>query len=55
MVSEPEFADDPSALATLTVVRSAGGEGAVVLVWQAEDQAIDELSPINGTLVFTEV
>ncbi|XP_074494393.1 adhesion G-protein coupled receptor V1 [Sebastes fasciatus] len=53
-VSEPEFVDDPAAVATLTVLRSAGGEGAVTLGWQLEDQATDDLSPFNGTLVFTE-
>lgn len=54
-MSEPESIDDPAAMATLTVVRSVGGEGAVTLVWQLEDQARDDLSPLNGTLVFTEV
>ncbi|XP_051279685.1 adhesion G-protein coupled receptor V1 isoform X2 [Dicentrarchus labrax] len=53
-VSEPEFVDDPAAVATLAVLRSAGGEGAVTLRWQLEDQATDDLSPFNGTLVFTE-
>ncbi|XP_060927102.1 adhesion G-protein coupled receptor V1 [Limanda limanda] len=53
-ISEPEFVDDPAAVATLVVWRSAGGEGAVTLVWQLEDQASDDLSPLNGTLVFTE-
>ncbi|XP_040899032.1 adhesion G-protein coupled receptor V1 [Toxotes jaculatrix] len=53
-VSEPEFVDDPAAVATLAVLRSAGGEGAVTLVWQLEDQATDDLSPFNGTVVFTE-
>ncbi|KAM9393782.1 adhesion G-protein coupled receptor V1 [Pholidichthys leucotaenia] len=52
-VSEPEFADDPAAIATLTVVRSAGGEGAVTLVWQLQDRAADDLSPANGTITFT--
>ncbi|XP_031160888.2 adhesion G-protein coupled receptor V1 isoform X2 [Sander lucioperca] len=52
-VSEPEFVDDPAAMATLAVLRSAGGEGAVTLLWQLEDQAKDDLSPFNGTLVFT--
>ncbi|MED6250420.1 Adhesion G-protein coupled receptor V1 [Ataeniobius toweri] len=54
VISEPEFVDDPAAVATLTVVRSPGGEGAVALVWQVEDQAMYDLSPVNGTLVFTE-
>lgn len=54
-VSEPEFMDDPAAVATLAVLRSAGGEGTVTLVWQLEDQASDDLSPSNGTLFFTEV
>ncbi|XP_040011455.1 adhesion G-protein coupled receptor V1 [Xiphias gladius] len=53
-VSEPEFVDDPAAVATLAVLRSAGGEGAVTLLWQLEDLATDDLSPLNGTLVFTE-
>ncbi|XP_059193370.1 adhesion G-protein coupled receptor V1 [Centropristis striata] len=53
-VSEPEFVGDPAAVATLAVLRSAGGEGAVTLWWQLEDQAADDLSPFNGSLVFTE-
>ncbi|XP_029296357.1 LOW QUALITY PROTEIN: adhesion G-protein coupled receptor V1 [Cottoperca gobio] len=53
-VSEPEFVDDPGAEVTLAVLRSAGGEGSVTLGWQLEDQAADDLSPLNGTLIFTE-
>ncbi|XP_053180894.1 adhesion G-protein coupled receptor V1 [Scomber japonicus] len=53
-VSEPDFADDPAAVATLAVLRSEEGKGAVTLVWQLEDEAKDDLSPFNGTLVFTE-
>lgn len=47
--------DDPAAVATLSVLRSQGGEGAVTLGWQLEDEASADLSPLNGTLVFTEV
>ncbi|XP_074526084.1 adhesion G-protein coupled receptor V1 [Halichoeres trimaculatus] len=54
IVSEPEFEDDPDAVATLSVMRSVGGEGAVTLRWQLEDLATDDLSPLNGTVVFTE-
>ncbi|KAJ3604248.1 hypothetical protein NHX12_028989, partial [Muraenolepis orangiensis] len=54
-VSEPEFTDDPAAVATLSVVRSAGGRGAVTLAWQLEDLARGDLSPLNGTLVFAEM
>nr|XP_029492889.1 adhesion G-protein coupled receptor V1-like [Oncorhynchus nerka] len=53
-ISEPEFTSDPAAMATLTVVRSAEGEGAVTLMWRLEDTAWDDLSPLNGTLVFNE-
>ncbi|XP_045890437.1 adhesion G-protein coupled receptor V1 [Micropterus dolomieu] len=53
-VSEPAFVDDPAAVATIAVLRSAGGKGAVTLRWQLEDQAANDLSPFNGTLVFTE-
>lgn len=47
--------DDPSAVATLTVLRSTAGVGAVTLVWQLEVRAEGDLSPLNGTLVFNEV
>ncbi|KAL0979759.1 hypothetical protein UPYG_G00189270 [Umbra pygmaea] len=53
-VSEPKFTSDPAAMTTLTVVRSAGGRGTVTLVWRLEDAARDDLSPLNGTLVFSE-
>uniref|UniRef100_UPI003AAD5B8E adhesion G-protein coupled receptor V1 n=1 Tax=Centroberyx gerrardi TaxID=166262 RepID=UPI003AAD5B8E len=53
-VSEPEFADDPAAVVTLAVLRSPGGMGAVTLEWQLEDRARDDLSPLSGTLVFSE-
>ncbi|KAM3610925.1 uncharacterized protein V6R79_010649 [Siganus canaliculatus] len=53
-IREPEFVNDPASVATLTVLRSAGGEGAVTLRWQLEDPAVDDLSPFNGTVVFTE-
>lgn len=54
-ISEPAFTSDPAAMAMLTVLRSAGGEGAVTLVWRLEDAARDDLSPLNGTLVFSVV
>lgn len=54
-VSEPEFVNDPASVATLAVLRSKGGKGEVTLRWQLEDQAKNDLSPLNGTLVFTEV
>lgn len=47
--------DDPAARVTLTVARSEGGEGAVTLLWQLDEQAMEDLLPLNGTLVFTEV
>ncbi|XP_029019275.1 adhesion G-protein coupled receptor V1 isoform X2 [Betta splendens] len=53
-VSEPEFVNDPAAVATLAVQRSAGGKGAVTLSWQLEERAKGDLSPLNGTLVFSE-
>lgn len=53
-VREPEFVDDPAAVARLAVLRSEG-EGAVTLVWQLEGQTLHDLSPLNGTLVFNEV
>ncbi|XP_049326601.1 adhesion G-protein coupled receptor V1 isoform X2 [Astyanax mexicanus] len=51
-VSEPQYTDDPASRANLTVVRSAGGEGTVYLIWILEQKARDDLQPHNGTLVF---
>lgn len=47
--------DDAAAQVTLTLVRSEGGKGAVTLLWRLDEQAMDDLSPLNGTLVFSEV
>uniref|UniRef100_A0A3Q3GBS3 Adhesion G-protein coupled receptor V1 n=1 Tax=Labrus bergylta TaxID=56723 RepID=A0A3Q3GBS3_9LABR len=47
---EPEFEGDPAAVATLAVLRSVGGEGAVTLRWQLDDQAADDLSPYPGLI-----
>ncbi|XP_051923302.1 adhesion G-protein coupled receptor V1 [Hippocampus zosterae] len=52
-VREPEFVDDPAAVARLAVLRSEG-EGAVTLVWQLEGQTLCDLSPLNGTISFNE-
>nr|Q6JAN0.1 RecName: Full=Adhesion G-protein coupled receptor V1; AltName: Full=G-protein coupled receptor 98; AltName: Full=Monogenic audiogenic seizure susceptibility protein 1 homolog; AltName: Full=Very large G-protein coupled receptor 1; Flags: Precursor [Danio rerio]AAT07468.1 very large G-protein coupled receptor-1 [Danio rerio] len=51
-VSEPQFLNDPASVATLTVVRSSGGEGVVHLIWLLQEESRDDLSPRNGTLIF---
>ncbi|KAI2664431.1 Adhesion G-protein coupled receptor V1 [Labeo rohita] len=51
-VSEPQFLNDPASIATLTVVRSSGGEGVVHLIWLLQEEGRDDLSPRNGTLIF---
>ncbi|XP_043920117.1 adhesion G-protein coupled receptor V1 [Protopterus annectens] len=53
-VSEPKSPGDPASMAYLTVVRSQGGRGAILITWVAEDGAKDDLSPLNGTLLFNE-
>ncbi|XP_077457045.1 adhesion G-protein coupled receptor V1 [Stigmatopora argus] len=53
-VREPEFIGDPAAVARFAVLRSEEGEGAVTLVWQLQREAVNDLSPQNGTLNFTE-
>lgn len=55
MVDESLLSDDPDSYVTLTVVRSPGGKGAVLLHWAIEEKAKDALSPWNGTLHFAEV
>ncbi|XP_072520807.1 adhesion G-protein coupled receptor V1 isoform X2 [Salminus brasiliensis] len=52
IVSEPQYTNDPTSMANLTVVRSAGGEGIVDLIWLLEQKGRDDLQPHNGTLVF---
>ncbi|XP_036063369.1 adhesion G-protein coupled receptor V1 [Onychomys torridus] len=54
MVDESLLSDDPDSYVTLTVVRSPGGKGAVLLHWAIEEKAKDDLSPLNGTLHFDE-
>ncbi|XP_062371958.1 adhesion G-protein coupled receptor V1 [Sardina pilchardus] len=55
MVSEPQFSDDPAAVATLTVVRSPSGEGTVHLAWFLEEEGWEDLTPHNGTITFNEI
>ncbi|CAH6787485.1 Adgrv1 [Phodopus roborovskii] len=54
MVDESLLSDDPDSYVALTVVRSPGGKGAVLLHWAIEEKAKDVLSPWNGTLHFAE-
>lgn len=54
-VSEPQFLNDPASIATLTVVRSSGGEGVVHLIWLLQEEGRDDLNPYNGTLTFNGV
>ncbi|XP_035385851.1 adhesion G-protein coupled receptor V1 [Electrophorus electricus] len=51
-VSEPQFAGDPASMVNLTVVRSAGAEGTLYLLWLLEEKGRDDLQPHNGTLIF---
>lgn len=55
MVDESLLSDDPDSYVTLTVVRSPGGKGAVLLHWAIDEKAKDDLSPLSGTLHFDEV
>ncbi|XP_073670716.1 adhesion G-protein coupled receptor V1-like [Paramisgurnus dabryanus] len=50
-ISEPQFVNDPTSIATLTVVRSSG-EGMVNLIWLLQEEGKDDLMPRNGTLIF---
>ncbi|XP_051028356.1 adhesion G-protein coupled receptor V1 [Acomys russatus] len=53
-VGESLLSDDPDSYVMLTVVRSPGGKGPVRLHWAVEEEAKDDLSPLNGTLYFDE-
>ncbi|KAL1783722.1 G-protein coupled receptor 98 [Sigmodon hispidus] len=54
LVDESLLSDASDSYVTLTVVRSTGGKGAVLLHWAIEEKAKDDLSPLNGTLLFNE-
>ncbi|XP_068103893.1 adhesion G-protein coupled receptor V1 [Hyperolius riggenbachi] len=54
LISEPQRIGDPAGEVILTVVRSGGGRGAVSIIWIVEEAAQNDLSPLNGTLVFNE-
>ncbi|XP_062985697.1 adhesion G-protein coupled receptor V1 [Elgaria multicarinata webbii] len=54
-VKEPQAIDDPAANVFLTVSRSEGGQGEVRIIWILEEAAKNELTPLNGTLLFAEM
>ncbi|KAJ6669788.1 hypothetical protein lerEdw1_000337 [Lerista edwardsae] len=54
-LKEPQSIDDPAAIAFLTVSRSQGGQGEVRMIWILEEAAKYDLTPLNGTVLFTEM
>ena len=54
-MKEPQTANDSAAVVLLTVSRSQGGRGAVKVLWILDEAARYDLTPLNGTLHFTEV
>lgn len=54
-VKEPQSIHDPTANVFLTVSRSSGGQGEVQILWKLEEAARYDLTPLNGTLFFSEV
>lgn len=54
-MKEPETPDDSAAVVLLNVSRSQGGRGAVTVLWILEEAARYDLTPLNGTLHFSEV
>ncbi|XP_066038594.1 adhesion G-protein coupled receptor V1 [Chamaea fasciata] len=53
-VKEPQTPDDSAAVVLLNVSRSQGGRGAVTVLWILEEAARYDLTPLNGTLHFSE-
>lgn len=54
-VKEPQSIHDLTAHVFLTVSRSSGGQGEVQIFWKLEEAARYDLTPLNGTLFFSEV
>ncbi|XP_063151499.1 adhesion G-protein coupled receptor V1 [Candoia aspera] len=55
IVKEPQSIHDPIANVFLTVSRSPGGQGEVQIIWILEEAARYDLTPLNGTLLFSEM
>ncbi|NXB81784.1 GPR98 protein, partial [Donacobius atricapilla] len=53
-VKEPQTPDDSAAVVLLNVSRSQGGQGAVTVLWILQEEARYDLTPLNGTLHFSE-
>ncbi|OWK61600.1 G-protein coupled receptor 98, partial [Lonchura striata] len=53
-VKEPQTPDDSAAVVLLNVSRSQGGRGEVTVLWILEEAAKYDLTPLNGTLHFSE-
>ncbi|XP_051876623.1 adhesion G-protein coupled receptor V1 [Pristis pectinata] len=52
-VEEPQTSDDPAGLVSFTVRRKEG-YGSVQIVWQVDESAVDDLTPLSGALMFNQ-
>ncbi|XP_067885769.1 adhesion G-protein coupled receptor V1 [Heterodontus francisci] len=52
-VQEPQTSDDPAGLVSFTVHRD-DGHGSAQIVWQVDHSAMDDLTPLAGTLSFNQ-
>lgn len=55
LLSESADFNDPMGVATLTVERSTGFVGEVVVYWEIEDDGVDDIQPADGNLTFADV
>ncbi len=55
LLTESADFSDPLGVATLTVERSTGFVGEVVVYWEVEDDGIDDIEPAAGNLTFADV
>ena len=55
VVSESVSFIDPMGVVTLTVERSTGFVGEVVVYWEVEDDGLDDIEPAGGNLTFADV
>ena len=55
VVSESFGSDDPMGVVTLTVERSTGFIGEVIVYWEVEDDGLDDIEPADGNLTFADV
>ena len=55
LLTESVDSTDPMGVATLTVERSTGFVGEVIVYWEVENDGVNDIEPARGNLTFADV